>query len=39
MVIVIGGYASQSSIVQGLVSQQEQTLRPVWQDAKSILAP
>jgi hypothetical protein len=38
-VVVIGGYVSQLSVVQGLISQQQQTLEEVWQDAKSILAP
>jgi len=38
-VLAIGSFASQLSVVQGLISQQEQTLQQVWQDAKSILVP
>jgi hypothetical protein len=38
-VLAIGSCASQLSVVQGLISQQEQTLQQVWQDAKTILSP
>jgi hypothetical protein len=38
-VLAIGSCAARLSVVQSLITQQEQTLQQVWQDAKFILAP